>query len=92
MLLTIGEISILLLPGEPFVELGLEIKQRAGREALMVIGYSNGNPGYIPHRAAYETGGYEVAEAYRFYNYPSAFAPEAGEMLVEEALHLLFSL
>lgn len=92
MLLTIGEISILLLPGEPFVELGLEIKQRAGHEALMVIGYSNGNPGYIPHRAAYETGGYEVAEAYRFYNYPSAFAPEAGEMLVEEALHLLFSL
>lgn len=92
MLLAIGEISILLLPGEPFVELGLEIKRRAGHEALMVIGYANGVPGYIPHRAAYETGGYEVAEAYRFYNYPSAFAPEAGEMLVEEALRLLVSL
>ncbi|HTK10991.1 MAG TPA: neutral/alkaline non-lysosomal ceramidase N-terminal domain-containing protein [Ktedonobacteraceae bacterium] len=89
MLLVIGEISILLLPGEPFVELGLEIKRRAGREALMVIGYANGNPGYIPHRSAYEAAGYEVMEAYRFYNYPAAFAPEAGEMLVEEGLRLL---
>jgi Neutral/alkaline non-lysosomal ceramidase. len=92
MLLAIGEIAIILLPGEPFVELGLEIKRRAGREALMVIGYSNGTPGYIPYRSAYETGGYEVTEAYRFYNYTSAFAPEAGDMLVEEALHLLSSL
>jgi neutral ceramidase len=92
MLFAIGEISILLLPGEPFVEIGLEIKQYAKREALMVIGYSNGNSGYIPHRSAYESGGYEVAEAYRFYNYSSAFAPEAGEMLVEEALRMLSSL
>lgn len=92
MLFAIGEISILMLPGEPFVEIGLEIKRRAEREALMVLGYSNGNPGYIPHRSAYESAGYEVAEAYRFYNYPSAFAPEAGEMLVEEGLRLLSTL
>ncbi|GHO63081.1 alkaline ceramidase [Ktedonobacter sp. SOSP1-52] len=90
--LALGEMCIVMLPGEPFVELGLTIKARAGKETLMVIGYANGSPGYIPDRSAYETGGYEVREAYRFYNYPAGFAPEAGEVLVQGALALLAQL
>lgn len=91
MVLALGDICIVALPGEAFVEFGLEIKQRADHAALMVLAYGNSNPGYIPHRSAYASGGYEVSEAYRFYNYPAGFAPEAGEMLVEEALRLIKS-
>lgn len=89
MVLAVGGTRLVLLPGEAFVELGLEIKRRAGWRALLVVAYANSNPGYIPHRSAYAEGGYEVNEAYRFYGYPAGFAPEAGEMLVEEALRLL---
>ncbi|QBD74638.1 hypothetical protein EPA93_00980 [Ktedonosporobacter rubrisoli] len=89
MLLALGEICIVMLPGEPFVELGLSIKARAKHKALMVIGYANGCPGYIADRSAHEAGGYEVTEAYRFYNYPAGFAPEAADMLIEGALELL---
>ena len=55
----------------------------------MTLAYANGRPGYIPHRSAYPAGGYEVDEAFRYYGYPSCFAPEAGELIVETALELL---
>jgi hypothetical protein len=45
---------------------------------------SNDNPGYIPIRQAFDEGGYESTV--------SAFAPGAGEFMVEEALKLVASL
>src|SRR5205807_970943 len=81
-----GDIHLVGLPGEPFVELGLEIRRHAPA-GVVVAGYANGCPGYVPHRSAYEEGGYEVLHAHRAgYCRPSAFAPEAGELLVEAAL------
>ena len=38
-------------------------------------------PGYIPPRDAYPAGGYEVAEAHRYYGLPAAFAPGSAETL-----------
>ena len=89
MTITIGEIALVLLPGESFVEFGLEIKARGGSDRIMTLAYANGRPGYIPHRSAYPAGGYEVDDAYRYYGYPACFAPEAGELVVETALELL---
>jgi neutral ceramidase len=80
-----GDIVLVGLPGEPFVELGQEIKRRAVREPI-IIGYANGCPGYVPHRSAYAEGGYEVLHAHKVYGAPTAFAPEAGELLTEAAL------
>lgn len=79
-----GEITVVGLPGEPFVELGLETRRRAG-EHVVVLGYAGGVPGYVPHRSAYAEGGYEPCEAHRFYGQPAAFAPEAAERLVDAA-------
>ncbi len=76
MALAIGELTLVLLPGEPFVELGQAIKQGASQPVL-VLGYANGSPGYLPDRSAYAEGGYNVVEAHRFYGQPAAFAPEA---------------
>jgi neutral ceramidase len=84
-----GDICLIGLPGEPFVELGLEIRRRASA-SVVVAGYVNGCPGYVPHRSAYDEGGYEVLYAHRAaYDQPAAFGPEAGERLVAAALQAI---
>jgi hypothetical protein len=91
-LLRVGDVVIVGVPGEFFVELGLAIKSAvlaAGQaRQVMICGFANGNIGYIPARRAYPKGGYEVAEAYKFYGYPAALTPEAGEQIVAAATRL----
>lgn len=81
--ITLGtDVAIVCLPGEVFVELGLAIKQGSPFRTTIVIELSNAVESiYIPHRAAYAGGSYEVTN--------SAVQPGAGEMLVEAALGLL---
>lgn len=87
--LRIGDLALVSAPGELFVELGLAIKQGADVEHLFVCGFGNDNIGYIPTPQAYPQGGYEVAEAYKYYRYPAALAPAAGQQYVAIALQLL---
>ncbi|MBI5759585.1 MAG: neutral/alkaline non-lysosomal ceramidase N-terminal domain-containing protein [Planctomycetales bacterium] len=81
--MTLGsDVAIVCLPGEVFVELGLAIKQGSPFRTTLVIELSNCvETIYVPHRAAYAGGSYEVTN--------SALQPGAGEMLVEAALSLL---
>lgn len=81
--MTLGrDVAIVCLPGEVFVELGLAIKQGSPFRTTLVIELSNHvETIYVPHRAAYAGGSYEVTN--------SAVQPGAGEMLVEAALRLL---
>lgn len=79
-----GEHVYVSVPGELFVELGLEIKTRAYPKRVSVVGYANGSVGYLPHRAAFERGGYETT-----FCGSSRLAPGAGEQVVEAALSLL---
>ena len=80
--LRIGDIYILGLPGEVLVEVGLEIKKRAGLENLFIVTLSNDAIGYVCHSAAYDEGGYEPAGA-------TKLAKGAGEIMIEEALELI---
>jgi len=81
--MTLGrDVAIVCLPGEVFVELGLAIKQGSPYRTTLVMELSNCvETIYIPHRAAYAGGSYEVTN--------SAVSPGSGEMLVEAALSLL---
>ena len=81
--MTIGnDVAIVCLPGEVFVELGLAIKHGSPFRTTIVIELSNAVESiYVPHRAAYAGGSYEVTN--------SAVQPGSGEMLVETALTLL---
>ncbi len=81
--MTLGsEVAIVCLPGEVFVELGLAIKQGSPFRTTLVIELSDHvETIYIPNRAAYAGGSYEVTN--------SALQPGAGELLVEAALTLL---
>ena len=81
--ITIGQdVAIVTLPGEVFVELGLAIKQGSPFRTTLVIELSNCvETVYVPNRAAYAGGSYEVTN--------STTQPGSGEMLVEAALSLL---
>jgi len=76
-----GDTAIVLLPGEVFVELGQAIKRGSPFGRTIVIELANENCAYIPTRAAFAQGAYEVEN--------SRIAPGGGERLVEEALRLL---
>jgi neutral ceramidase len=81
--MTIGDdVAIVCLPGEVFVELGLAIKQASPFRTTIVVELTNAvETLYVPHRAAYAGGSYEVTN--------SALKPGGGEILVEAALGLL---
>ena len=80
--LRLGDIYILGLPGEILVEVGLEIKKRAGLENLFVVSLSNDAIGYVCHSQAYEEGGYEPGSG-------TNLAKGAGEIMIEQALDLI---
>jgi hypothetical protein len=80
--LKLGDTYVLGLPGEVLVEVGLEIKARAGLENLFIVTICNDAIGYVCHKAAYDEGGYEPGSA-------TNLAKGAGEIMVKEALDLL---
>jgi hypothetical protein len=80
--LRLGDIYILGLPGEVLVEVGLEIKRRAGLEKLFVISICNDSIGYVCQSGAYDEGGYESGTG-------TNLAKGAGEIMVSEALNLI---
>jgi hypothetical protein len=76
------DVAIVCLPGEIFVELGLAIKRASPFRTTLVVELCNCvETLYVPTRAAYAGGGYEVTN--------SALQPGSGEMLVEAAIRLL---
>ncbi len=77
-----SDLAIVCLPGEVFVDLGLAIKRGSPFRNTLVIELANCvETVYIPTRAAFAGGSYEVTN--------SACLPGTGEALVEAALRLL---
>jgi neutral ceramidase len=60
--LRIGDAVFVAIPAEVFVEIGLLIKRSAPHRTFLV-GVANGYIGYLPDRASYAAGGYEVVSA-----------------------------
>jgi hypothetical protein len=87
----LGNWALVNVPGELFTALGLAIKQSSSQRHTTVATYTNGNIGYIPTREEYPYGSYEIDDAYRYYGYHAAVAPEAGEMVVAATTELLGS-
>jgi hypothetical protein len=78
---TVADLAIVGIPGELFVELGLAIKANPHFAQTFIAGYCNDLIGYIPFRAAYPEGGYEVDTA--------RVAAGSGETIVDTALSAL---
>ncbi len=77
----IGGIALVSVAGEPFLEIGQRIVAGSPFAHTLFSGYSNGGFGYIPMRAAYGEGGYEI-EA-------TPFSEDAADVVVAEGIRLL---
>ena len=84
----IGDALAIGTPGETFVEIGLAIKAASPMPRTFVVGYANGNVGYIPTAKAFEEGGYEVESAHKFYYGVYRLTPEAERLVVDGAVAL----
>jgi neutral ceramidase len=78
-------VGVVTAPGEIFTEIGQSIVARSPFEHTLYATYTNGTIGYVPTRAAYAEGGYEVTHACHV-------APEAGDQIEEESIRLLRSI
>lgn len=56
----IGEVALIGIPGEPFTDIGVGIKETEGYSMIMPCALTNGNEGYFPMKSAYDEGGYEA--------------------------------
>lgn len=85
-ILRVGDLTIVALPGEIFVEFGLAIKAHADGGRVVVVGLANDHIGYVPTRAAYSQGGYETWPT------PTSWsAPGTGEAMTEAVVARLRS-
>ena len=82
--LAIGEARIVGLPGEYFVEFGLDIKRRSPSRFTFVFELANGAaPGYIYTKDALKLGGYETDT--------SMLSEECGYIITDASVELLNS-
>ncbi|MEJ5299191.1 MAG: hypothetical protein WHZ52_14270, partial [Armatimonadota bacterium] len=80
--ISLGEAAIAWLPGEAFCEIGLALRRLRPGKRTLVAGYTNGNIGYIPTEEAFQEGGYEVTDAWRYYGY-QMIGPESERLLLD---------
>lgn len=77
MAMKIGPFLLLTMPGEPMVEYGFKLEKAiADRATPIIIGYANGNIGYIATAEAHKVGGYEPNR--------SILKPEAEEVILKQ--------
>ncbi len=56
----LGNVALVGIPGEPFTEVGVKIKDTEGFDMIMPCGLVNGYEGYFPVKTAFDEGGYEA--------------------------------
>jgi hypothetical protein len=80
--LAVNDARVLHLPGEPFVEYQLHAQQQRPDRFVVLAGYGDCGPGYLPTAAAYEEGGYEVG-------WEALVAPEVEAVIYAAIAQLL---
>ena len=80
----LGPVGILGIPGEPFTDIGVEIKKIPGWDLILPCALTNGSSGYFPTEAAYSEGGYEART--------SPFRAGVGQRIIAGAQALLDSM
>lgn len=84
-----GAFRVTGLPGEIFAETAHAVRALSNpAQPSFVLGYADGNPGYIPPEAEFPHGGYEVDEAHRYYGFPATFAPDSVPRLLSAVARL----
>ena len=79
--IAIGPAVITAIPGEPFSDIGKNIKKASPFEITIPCCCANGYEGYYPIKQAYDEGGYEAKT--------SSFKAGVAENIIENAIQLL---
>ena len=87
----VGEGAFVAIPGEVFVEIGLNLKRNSPFKHTFVCSYTNGCIGYIPTARAFPEGGYEVDIAPKVYGLYK-LTPEIEGIVTEACKELLAKL
>lgn len=80
----IGPVALLGIPGEPFTDIGRQIKKAKGWKCIMPMCLTNGSEGYFPMKDAFEEGGYEARS--------SCYKAGVAEAIVDGSIQLLDAL
>lgn len=56
----IGNVALVGIPGEPFTDVGVEIKKAEGWDLILPCALTGGYGGYFPMQSAFDEGGYEA--------------------------------
>ena len=81
--LRLGPVAFVGIPGEPFTDIGRQIKDTEGWSLILPCCLTNGAQGYFPMKSAFDEGGYEARSS----KYKKGVAEEiirAGKELLEE--------
>ncbi|MGI6083466.1 MAG: neutral/alkaline non-lysosomal ceramidase N-terminal domain-containing protein [Limnochordia bacterium] len=82
--LHLGDLGVVALPGEIFVETGLMLQQRSPFPKTLVLSMANQLTGYLPTRTAFWEGGYEASV--------TRMSERSESLVVDQANHLLIQL
>jgi len=86
--LALGELAMVGLSGEVFLEFAHQIAAESPYPTTWVLGYANGCQCYVPTAEALSEGGYEGADSFRWYGI-LPLAPHAGDEMAAGAVRLL---
>lgn len=81
---TIGNVALFGIPGEPFTDIGRAIKQTEGFDLVLPCCLVNGYNGYFPLKDSFDEGGYEGRN--------SRWQRGTGERIIEEGKKILTEL
>ena len=79
--LQLGDVALIGMPGEPFVEIGRQVKKNSPVPFTMFTCITNGGQGYFPTADAFAEAGYERSN--------SPFAHDVAEVLIQTARDIL---
>jgi hypothetical protein len=86
-----NDLSLVALAGEVTVEYALRLKREFPKENLIVAGYTNEVPCYIPSLAVLKGGGYEPINSMIYYGQPGPFAAGVEETVIGACREVLKS-
>lgn len=82
--LFVGDVSVVGVPAELFVEPGLRVKEASQTRRALISAFTNGYAGYAPTREAFRRGGFETT-----FGWGSFLGVGAAEMMADCAIELV---
>lgn len=83
-----SNLTLIAMEGEVSVEYAPIMKELLPDREVFVLGYSNGEPGYICLERQYAEGGYETEDSMKYYKIAEGYAPDSQYLIIEKAMEL----